>query len=127
MTKTLAYAACVALLCLAGSYKKDESETYKLTQACAPTAKTVKTITNATGFVYLNATLQQYVVSVHVPGTIDVVDIGVVCGTLPDALQKDGTKVTVSGTFKEYGQPAPQPLPVGYTYYYLEVLSIQPQ
>ncbi|HET9503129.1 MAG TPA: hypothetical protein VFO93_06290 [Hymenobacter sp.] len=127
MAKNLTYAALIALLYLASSCKKDEPEIYKLTQSCAPTAKTVKTITNATGFVRLDAATQQCVVSVHVPGTVDVVDLGVVCGSLPDAIQKDGAKVTVSGTFKEYGQPAPQPLPAGYTYYYLEVSSIQLQ
>ena len=125
MPKTLTYAAFGALLCLAASCKKDQTAAYKLQQTCAPTAKAVKTITSAAGVVYFNQTLQQYEVSVHQPGTIDAVDVGLVCGTLPPALQANGTKVTVSGTFKEYGQPAPRALPASYTYYYLEVASIQ--
>jgi len=125
MTKHLTHVALAALLCFASSCKKDETGANNKTQACNATAKTVKTITSAAGIVYFNATLQQYVVSVHQPGTIDAVDVGVPCGDLPTALQQDGKRVTVSGTFKEYGQAAPQPLPAGYTYYYLEVSAIQ--
>jgi hypothetical protein len=125
MTKTLTYAALVALLCLAGSCKKDEPNVYKLTQMCVPATKAVKTITNAAGFVFFNPTLQQYTISVHEPGTIDVVDVGIVCGTLPAALQPDLTKVIVSGTFREY--TLSQPGLAGYTYYYLQVESIRLQ
>ncbi len=125
MTKTLLYTALAAVLCLTSSCDKDEPTAAGKFQACDASAKPVKTIVNATGFVRLDPTTQQCVVSVHQPGTIDVVDLGIVCGSLPEAFQKDGLKVTVSGTFKEYGQPAPQPLPAGYTYYYLEVSAIQ--
>lgn len=125
MTKNLTHVALVALLCFASSCKKDEPDANKTTQTCNVTAKTVKTIAGAAGIVYFNAALQQYVVSVHQPGTIDAVDIGLPCGDLPTGLQQDGKKVTVSGTFKEYGQAAPQPLPAGYTYYYLEISAIQ--
>jgi len=123
MTKNLTYIALAALLCLASSCKKDDS-TAK-TQACNITAKTVKTIANAAGIVYFNVTLQQYVVSVHQPGTYDSVDVGVPCSSLPAALQKDGARVAVSGTFKEYGQAAPDPTPAGTTYYYLEISAIR--
>nr|GFD49894.1 hypothetical protein [Tanacetum cinerariifolium] len=107
----------------ASSCKKDDA--HKTAQTCNATAKTVKTIAGAAGIVYFNASLQQYVVSVHQPGTIDAVDMGVPCSSLPTNLQKDGTRVIVSGTFKEYGQAAPNPTPAGYTYYYLEVSAIQ--
>ena len=125
MTKTLIYGALSALLLLAASCKKDDDAGYKLQETCSPTAKTVKTITDAVGIVYFDQTLQQYQISVHEPGTVDVVAVGVVCGTLPATLQADGTKVLVSGTFKEYGQPVAAP--VGYTYYYLEVANIRLQ
>ena len=123
MTKNLTHVALAALLCFASSCKKDDVN--KTTQTCNVTAKTVKTIAGAGGIVYFNATLQQYVVSVHQPGTIDAVDVGVPCGALPPALQKDGARVAVSGTFKEYGQAAPGPTPAGTTYYYLEISAIQ--
>ncbi|RZK45790.1 MAG: hypothetical protein EOO59_20415 [Hymenobacter sp.] len=84
----------------------------------------MKTVTNAAGIVYYNASNQEYRISIHQPGTYDSVDIGIVCGTLPTALQVDGTPVTVTGTFKEYGQAPSQPLPAGSTYYYLEVSGI---
>jgi hypothetical protein len=125
MTKTLTYAALAALLCFASSCKKDDLETYRLQQACAPTAKVVKTISNAGGFVSFDTNLQQYKISVHQPGTTDVVDVGILCDALPAALQAEGTKVLVSGTFKEYllGQPGLG----GYTNYYLEIESIRLQ
>jgi hypothetical protein len=125
MPKNLTSIALAALLCLFSSCEKDEPNAEKTTQACNATAKTVKTIANAAGIVYFNAALQQYVVSVHQPGTYDSVDVGVPCGDLSTALQKDGARVTVSGTFKEYGQAAPGPTPVGTTYYYLEISAIQ--
>ncbi|RZK63032.1 MAG: hypothetical protein EOO59_00905 [Hymenobacter sp.] len=84
----------------------------------------MKTVTNAAGIVYYNPTTQEYRVSVPQPGTYDSVDIGVVCGTLPATLQANGTTVLVTGIFKEYDQVPPQPLPVGYTCYYLEVAAI---
>lgn len=123
MTKTLPYAVLVALLGLTGSCKKNEPEVKA--EACNAAAKTVKAITNAAGIVYYKSALGQYVVSVHQPGTYDSVDVGVVCGSLPAALQQDGARVTVSGTFREYGQAAPGPEPAGTTYYYLEVADIQ--
>ena len=122
MKKTSIYLVLSALLCTTASCEKEEATTAQL---CAPTAKTVKTITNASGIVYFNTMLMHYVISVHQPGTTDAVDLGIVCGNLPAALQIDGTRVTVSGALKEYGQPAPAPVPAGYTYYYLEVASIQ--
>jgi len=124
MTKPLLYAAVAVLLSLTSSCEKEKSMMEKTTQACNA-SKTVKTITNSAGIVYFNAMLMQYVVSMHQPGTYDSVDVGVVCGDLPNELQQDGTRVTVSGTFKEYDQPAPSATPAGTTYYYLEVSAIQ--
>ncbi len=125
MNKNLTYSTLVALLCLASSCEKNEPETYRLQHTCAPAAKVVKTIANAAGFVSFDTNLQQYKISVHEPGTVDVVDVGVLCDALPAALQPEGTKVLVSGTFKEY--PLGQPNIGGYTYYYLEVESIRLQ
>jgi hypothetical protein len=125
MTKNLTHIALAALLCLASSCEKSEPETYRLAHTCAPAAKVVKTITNAAGFVSFDTNLQQYKISVHEPGTVDVVDVGILCDSLPPALQTAGTKVLVSGTFKEYllGQPGLG----GYTNYYLEIESIRLQ
>lgn len=124
MKKALTYCLLSGLVMATVSCEKDDASA-RTQQLCAPTAKAVKTITQAAGIVYLNPTLQQYVIMVHQPGTIDAVDMGVVCGTLPPALQADGTKVLVTGTFREYGQAPPSPTPVGYTYYYLEITEIR--
>ena len=120
--KTLTCCVLWAFGLLAGGCKKDDASAK--TQACSVASNTVKTVTNAAGIVYYNPTTQEYRVSVHQPGTYDSVDSGVVCGTLPAALQADGTTVYVTGTFKEYGQAPPQPLPADSTYYYLEIASI---
>lgn len=125
MPNFLPYAALAAVLLLASSCQQKETEAVEPNAACAPTAKVVKTITDAVGIVHFNLTLRQYELAVHQPGTYDAVDVGVVCAPLPPALQAEGARVVVSGTFKEYGQPAPLPLPAGYTYYYLEVASVR--
>lgn len=86
---------------------------------CAAGSKAVRTVTNATGTVSFDSASQQYRISVPQPGTIDVVEVGVVCGSLPSALRKDGTKVSFSGTYKEYASPPSAP--AGTTFYYLEL------
>jgi hypothetical protein len=91
--------------------------------ACATTSKTVRAVTQRKGFVSLDQSTQQYRIFAHQPGTIDVVDVGVVCGSLPASLQVEGYKVVFSGTYKEY-KNAPS-APVGYTYYYLELSKIE--
>ena len=125
MPPFLLLAACAALLFVASSCQKNETELYPPEAACAPAAKTVKTVTDAAGIVRFNTTLRQYEIAVHQPGTIDVVEVGVVCAALPPGLQADGTKVVVSGTFKEYGQSALSSSPAGTTYYYLAVFSVR--
>ena len=120
--KNLVYFLLTTLLFAAAGCKKDADVVQQL---CDPTAKAVKTIANAEGIVYFNQLLQQAVISVHQPGTIDAVDVGVVCGSLPAALRADGTRVLVSGTFKEYGAAPLPSVPVGYTYYYLEVDEVK--
>ncbi len=124
MPKFLISCALVAA-CLAGGCKKSEAA-FGETVDCAPNNKSVKTVTSANGVVGFDQAKQQYTIRVHQPGTIDVVDIGIVCGPLPASLQAAGTKVLVSGTFKEYG-PASSSAPVGYTYYYLTITQLSPR
>lgn len=92
---------------------------------CEATSQPVRTVTAATGTVYRDEASQRYRIHSPQAGTIDVVDIGVVCGTLPQSLQKDGTKVTFSGTYKTYGTPPSAP--AGTTFYNLELTKIAAQ
>lgn len=95
------------------------------TLACAEAGATVRTVTDAAGTVTFDQTLQRYKIMAPEAGTVDVVDVGVVCGTLPEALRKEGAKVRFSGTYKAY--PNPPTAPAGYTTYYLEVASATAQ
>lgn len=122
MQKIVSYGLAALLLGAAAGCQKDADVT---PGDCAAAGKVVKTVTAASGTVSFNTSLQQYVVSLPEPNTIDVVDCGVVCGTLPSALQATGTKVRVSGHLREL---SPQPLaPVGTTFYYLETTQISPR
>jgi hypothetical protein len=67
---------------------------------------------------------QQYPVLAHQPGTINIADIDIVCGMLAASLQVAGTRVLVSGTFKEYNQAPPTPAFVSYTYYRLSIRQL---
>lgn len=95
------------------------------TTACDPASKTVRTVTDVAGVVYQDKTSQRYQIHAAQTGTIDVVDVGVVCGTLPSELQKEGTKVVFSGTYKEYGTPPSAP--AGTTFYNLELTKVAAQ
>lgn len=89
-------------------------------EACAAGQPPIKTVTDVEGRLFFDATLHQYCIYRALPGTIDRVDIGVLCGTLPDALQQVNSKVVFSGTYKSFDQAQPV-APVGTEYYYLEV------
>jgi ABC-type Fe3+-hydroxamate transport system substrate-binding protein len=93
--------------------------------ACAEAGATVRTVTDVAGMVTFDQSLQRYKIMAHQVGTIDVMDVGVVCGTLPQDLQKEGVKVVFSGTYKAY--PNPPAAPAGYTTYYLDASSIKAQ
>jgi ABC-type Fe3+-hydroxamate transport system substrate-binding protein len=95
------------------------------TTACAEAGATVRTVTDVAGTVTFDRAIQRYKIMAHEAGTIDVVDVGVVCGTLPDDLRKEGSKVVFSGTYKAY--PNPPAAPAGYTTYYLEPSSVKAQ
>jgi hypothetical protein len=126
MPKLLTICVFAATFCLAGGCKKSDV-VLGGTVDCAPDSKIVKTVTNAEGVVSFDQAQQQYTILVHQPGTIDVVDVGIVCGTLPTSLQAVGTRVLISGTFKEYGQAPPTPVFIGYTYYYLAITQLSPR
>jgi ABC-type Fe3+-hydroxamate transport system substrate-binding protein len=95
------------------------------TTTCAEAGATVRTVTDVVGTVTFDRAIQRYKIMAHEAGTIDVVDVGVVCGTLPDDLRKEGSKVVFSGTYKAY--PNPPAAPAGYTTYYLEPSSVKAQ
>lgn len=106
---------------LAGGCTRSAEQTTATACAEAP----VRTVTDVAGTVTFDQTLQRYKIMAPQAGTVDVVDVGVVCGTLPEALQKEGAKVVFSGTYKAY--PNPPAAPAGYTTYYLEVASVKAQ
>ena len=93
--------------------------------ACAEPSDTVRTVTDAVGTVTFDQALQRYKIMASEAGTVDVVDVGVVCGELPDAVRKEGAKVLFSGTYKTY--PNPPAAPAGYTTYYLELANVKAQ
>jgi len=95
------------------------------TTTCDPTSKTVRTVTDVAGVVYRDEPSQRYQIHAAQAGTVDVVDVGVVCGTLPSELQKEGTKVVFSGIYKEY--VAPPSAPAGTTFYNLELTKVAAQ
>lgn len=99
--------------------------TQTVTTTCAEAGATVRTVTDVAGTVTFDQALQRYKIMAHQAGTIDVVDVGVVCGALPDDVRKEGAKVVFSGTYKAY--PNPPSAPAGYTTYYLEPSSVKAQ
>ena len=113
----------LALATLGGLSGRARSEQATATTACAEAGATVRTVTDAAGTVTFDQALQRYKVMAPEAGTVDVVNVGVVCGTLPAALRQEGANVTFSGTYKAY--PNPPAAPGGYTTYYLELSSVK--
>ena len=113
----------LALATLGGLSGCARSEQATATTACAEAGATVRTVTDAAGTVTFDQALQRYKVMAPEAGTVDVVNVGVVCGTLPAALRQEGANVTFSGTYKAY--PNPPAAPGGYTTYYLELSSVK--
>jgi hypothetical protein len=97
-----------------------KQETVFTSESCAPDKKVLKVVTDVEGTIGFEATSQQYFIRRAIPGTYDSVDIGMLCGNVPEGLRAAGSKVLFSGTYKEYGQPTPYG-PAGRTFYYLEV------
>lgn len=95
------------------------------TTACAEASATVRTVTDVAGTVTFDQVLQRHKIMAPEAGTIDVVTVGVLCGELPEALRKEGSKVLFSGTYKAY--PNPPAAPGGYTIYYLELSNVKAQ
>lgn len=125
MKNVAAYCLLGAALLAASGCKKDQDAQGPY-GTCATQSATIKTVTDAEGIVGFDAALQQYVITRAQPGTYDSVDIGVVCGALPAALQVAGTKVLFSGTYQEYGNPPKSPL-AGYAYAYLALTKVAPR
>ncbi|GAA3989144.1 hypothetical protein [Hymenobacter antarcticus] len=87
-------------------------------ESCAPDKQGVKAVANVEGTIGFNSSLQQYFIRRAIPGTIDSVDFGLLCGAVPANLQVVGTTVLFSGTYKPYDKQPPFG-PAGQTYYYL--------
>ncbi|RPD44376.1 hypothetical protein DNI29_21980 [Hymenobacter sediminis] len=66
--------------------------------------------------------MRQYCISRSIsgPGGLDSTDIGVLCGSIPEPLQRVNSKVVFSGVYKAY-TPSLTGVPVHNRYYYLEV------
>ncbi|MFD1470128.1 hypothetical protein ACFQ48_18005 [Hymenobacter caeli] len=121
MKNITAYCLLGTLLLAAGCKKDQDAQGPYGT--CAPQSQTVKTVADVVGTVRFDAAVQQYLIYRAVPGTYDSVDLGVVCGALPAALQVAGTQVLFSGTYRAYSNP-PRMGPVGQDYYYLELTKV---
>lgn len=122
MPKNLLLLALLGATLAGGCTRPAEQTT---TTACAEAGATVRTVTNVAGTVTFDQALQRYKIMASEAGTVDAVNVGVVCGTLPEALRQEGAKVTFSGTYKAY--PNPPAAPGGYTTYYLELANVKAQ
>ena len=85
----------VALLILVFSCQKD-----KVSADCPDCGKKVEEIEDRTGSVQFDASSSQYVIVMHIPGTIDAFVAGYICN-LPEKYRQTGKQVVVSGTFYE--------------------------
>ncbi len=122
MRNTTAYCLLGGLLLAFGGCKKDQDAQGPY-GTCAPQSQALKTVTDVEGTVRFDAVVQQYLIYRAVPGSYDSVDLGVVCGALPAALQVANKPVLFSGTYRAYNNPPKSPLG-GQAYYYLELTKV---
>ena len=110
------------LLLNAGCEKADDTLP---TTGCESAGDIVSKVSNAAGRVTYDEDTNIHYLSYHVPRTIDVVLIGMVCNmpaTFPK--QTDFIEVTFSGAFKETGKDLETGI-VGYDLYYLELSKLE--
>ena len=113
-----------ALLLTASGCQKCEEGPDTNSQSCAADKQAVKTVANVEGTIGYEPTLRQYFIRRFIPGTIDSVDYGLLCGTVPANLQVVGARVLFSGAYKPYDKQPPAG-PAGQEYYYLELSSVK--
>ena len=111
-----------ALLLATGGCQKCEDAPDVASESCALDKQPVKTVTDVEGTVGFEPTLQRHYIRRAIPGTYDSVDFGILCGSVPASLQREGAKAVFSGTYKPYDKQPPSG-PAGRTFYYLEVSS----
>jgi hypothetical protein len=68
-------------------------------EVCPGAGAEVKTVTAVRGIVRQSPLTYEYAITTY-PSVTNGFDVGVLCSTLPAALQADGTKVVFSGTYR---------------------------
>ena len=117
------------LLCTAETCEKTEVSNVAESlpsESCGTDKKIVKAISSVEGKIEFESALRQYAIRRTIPGTYDSQDVGLLCGTIPQNLQKVGAQVLFSGTYKEYDKPSPATIG-GVTYYYLDLTKAELQ
>lgn len=122
--KSLLFIGLVSSLLLlnAGCEKADDTLP---TTGCEAVGNIVSKVSNAAGRVTYDEDTKMHYLSYHVPHTIDVVLIGMICNmpaTFPK--QADFIEVTFSGAFRETGEDLETGI-VGYDLYYLELSKLE--
>jgi hypothetical protein len=86
----------------AGCRKNDKDEptpTICAMEVCPDAGAEVKTVTTVRGIVRRSPLTHEYAIATY-PSITNGFDVGVLCSSLPDALQAEGTKVVFSGTYR---------------------------
>lgn len=115
------------LLCAFSCEKEEIALPESDASLCNPDKKTVKKVSDTSGFIWFNQSLQTYILYASINGTYDSQIVGLPCN-LPENFEKDGLKVELSGKYKDFGeQPSPPQIQIfpGQEYYCLEISKIK--
>ena len=122
MNKLLICSSWCGLLLLAASCQKTIENPTVASDACAPAQPVLRTIRDAEGDVTFDPLLREHCISPSIsgPGGLDSTAIGVLCGLIPEPLQRVNSKVVFSGVYNAYA-PSLTGVPSRTRYYYLVV------
>jgi len=98
----LAFAMMIATGCIKDSHAREGD-------ICDSNRRTVMTVNDLTGRLSYSNELEKWVINAPIPGTIDGLRTGIICGDISGDLKIHGLSVIFSGELKDSnGYPKPQ-------------------
>ncbi len=124
--------ALTTIVCSCSFFETNDAVIKNPNNSGCDTCKVVRVLNNQKGFIGYNSVKDRFSIRVHVEGTIDEQEIGIITNMVEDLKEevmnfdysKGTIEVVFSGVFKEFNNDSIMG-PVGTTFYYLQLSSLK--